>query len=255
MFEKYFPDVTVGSTYDIDFEKLYEDGYRGLLFDIDNTLVRHGEMADDRAKELFTRLRNIGFECCLISNNKKRRVSSFNEDIDVHTIFNAHKPAAKGYYYAMELMNTNLNNTVFIGDQLFTDIFGAKRIGMKNYLVSPINKREEIQIVIKRKLENVVLSEYHTKLKARIKELEETLEQRSHERAQIRELKAQGREEIRQQSRDARQQSRDARQQVRETRQRIREQIRAMKAQERVLRAREREDYRIRNGYHLLKRQ
>ncbi|MBQ7200543.1 MAG: YqeG family HAD IIIA-type phosphatase [Eubacterium sp.] len=168
MFEKYFPDETVSSTYDIDYEKLYDDGYRGLLFDIDNTLVKHGDMADERAKELFLRLRRIGFECCLISNNKKTRVRSFNEDIGVHTIFNAHKPAAKGYYYAMELMNTNLNNTVFIGDQLFTDIFGAKKIGMKNYLVSPINKREEIQIVIKRKLENIVLSEYRAKLKKKL---------------------------------------------------------------------------------------
>ena len=172
MFEKYFPDETVESTYDIDYEKLYRDGYRGLLFDIDNTLVKHGEMADDRAKELFLRLRRIGFECCLISNNKKRRVNLFNEDIGVHSIFNAHKPAAKGYYYAMELMNTNLNNTVFIGDQLFTDIFGAKKIGMKNYLVSPINKREEIQIVIKRKLENIVLSEYRAKIRSKLKEKE-----------------------------------------------------------------------------------
>ena len=133
---------------------------------------------------------------------------------------------------------------------------------MKNILVSPINKREEIQIIIKRKLENIVLSEYHTKLKAKIKKLEEALEQRSLGRAQIREIKAQGREEVRQQSRDARQQSRDARQlsrdarqQVREARQRLRDQIRTMKAQERVLRAREREDYRARNRYHLLKRQ
>ena len=189
MFEKYFPDETVGSTYDIDYEKLYEEGYRGLLFDIDNTLVKHGEMADERAKELFLRLRKIGFECCLISNNKKRRVNMFNEDIGVHSIFNAHKPAAKGYYYAMELMNTNLNNTVFIGDQLFTDIFGAKRIGMKNYLVSPINKREEIQIVIKRKLENVVLSEYRAKRKAKKEQKEQEREARQQEKQELREWK------------------------------------------------------------------
>ncbi|MEE3467857.1 MAG: YqeG family HAD IIIA-type phosphatase [Eubacterium sp.] len=189
MFEKYFPDETVGSTYEIDYEKLYEEGYRGLLFDIDNTLVKHGEMADERAKELFLRLRKIGFECCLISNNKKRRVNMFNEDIGVHSIFNAHKPAAKGYYYAMELMNTNLNNTVFIGDQLFTDIFGAKRIGMKNYLVSPINKREEIQIVIKRKLENVVLSEYRAKRKAKREQRSLEREARQQEKSELREWK------------------------------------------------------------------
>ena len=165
MFERFFPDDTVPSTYDIDYAKLYKQGYRGLLFDIDNTLVKHGEGATKQAIALFDKLKKIGFECCVISNNKKARVLLFNKDIGIHTVFNAHKPAAKGYYYAMELMHTNVNNTVFVGDQLFTDIFGAKKIGMKNYLVSPISSREEIQIVLKRKLEKIVLDEYRTKRK------------------------------------------------------------------------------------------
>lgn len=163
MFERFFPDVTVASTYDIDYEKLFRHGYRGILFDIDNTLVEHGKEANERAKELFRRLRKIGFECCLISNNKKKRVDSFNDEIGVHSVFNAHKPAKKGYYYAMELMGTRPDNTVFVGDQLFTDIFGAKRIGLKNFLVKPINEKEEIQIVLKRKLERIVLKEYRLK--------------------------------------------------------------------------------------------
>lgn len=163
MFERFFPDTTVSSTYAIDYEKLYQEGFRGILFDIDNTLVEHGKEATDQAKKLFTRLRKIGFECCLISNNKKKRVHMFNEEIGVHSVFNAHKPAKKGYYYAMELMNTRPENTLFVGDQLFTDIFGAKRIGLKNYLVKPINEKEEIQIVLKRKLEHIVLKEYRIK--------------------------------------------------------------------------------------------
>lgn len=163
MFERFFPDTTVSSTYAIDYEKLYRDGFRGILFDIDNTLVEHGKEATEQAKKLFLRLKKIGFECCLISNNKKNRVRTFNEDIGVHTVFNAHKPAKKSYYYAMELMNTRPENTVFVGDQLFTDIFGAKRIGLKNFLVKPINEKEEIQIVLKRKLEWIVLKEYRAK--------------------------------------------------------------------------------------------
>lgn len=163
MFERFFPDVTVTSTYAIDYEKLFRHGYRGILFDIDNTLVEHGKEANEKAKKLFRRLKKIGFECCLISNNKKKRVYTFNEEIGVHFVFNAHKPAKKGYYYAMELMGTRPENTVFVGDQLFTDIFGAKRIGMKNFLVKPINEKEEIQIVLKRKLERIVLKEYRTK--------------------------------------------------------------------------------------------
>lgn len=163
MFEQFFPDEQVNSTYDIDFETLYEEGYRGILFDIDNTLVEHGQDADERAKSLFSSLQRMGFDCCLISNNKKKRVSRFNEEIGVHTIFNAHKPAKKNYYYAMELMGTNLETTVFVGDQLFTDVYGAKRIGMRNILVKPISKKEEFQIVLKRYLERPVLGEFRRK--------------------------------------------------------------------------------------------
>ncbi len=165
MFEKFFPDETVSSTYEIDFESLYEEGFRGILFDIDNTLVEHGMDANSQAVELFGRLKKIGFECCLISNNKKKRVSSFNHQIGAHIVFDAHKPSRKNYFYAMELMGTDKDNTLFVGDQLFTDIWGAKRSGIRNILVKPISKKEEIQIVIKRVFEKIILSEYRSKKK------------------------------------------------------------------------------------------
>jgi predicted HAD superfamily phosphohydrolase YqeG len=61
----------------------------------------------------------------------------------------------------MQMMGTDKKNTVFVGDQLFTDVWGAKRTGITNYLVKPINPKEEIQIVLKRQLEKVVLYFYH----------------------------------------------------------------------------------------------
>ncbi len=160
MFNCFFPDEYVASTYVIPFEKLYEDGYRGIIFDIDNTLVPHGAPADQRAKKLFKRLKNIGFSCCLISNNKEPRVKMFNEEIQVDYVYDAHKPSRKNYLKAMEIMDTDLTNTVFIGDQLFTDVYGAKRSRMRNILVKPIHPKEEIQIVLKRKLEKLVLFFY-----------------------------------------------------------------------------------------------
>ena len=160
MFRNFFPDEYKESTYSIDFEKLYAEGYRGLIFDIDNTLVPHGAPADDRAKALFERLKAIGFQCCLLSNNQYERVSSFNKDVQVHFIEDAHKPSRKNYRKAMELMNTEQKTTVFIGDQLFTDVYGAKRTGIRNILVKPIHPKEEIQIVFKRKLEKIVLYFY-----------------------------------------------------------------------------------------------
>lgn len=160
MFETFFPDEYVASTYIIPFEKLYEKGYRGLIFDIDNTLVMHGAPADERAKNLFVRLKMIGFDCCLLSNNQEPRVKMFNDDVHVHYICNAHKPSTKNYEKAMELMGTDKTNTIFIGDQLFTDVWGAKRAGIRNILVKPIHPKEEIQIVVKRKLEKIVLYFY-----------------------------------------------------------------------------------------------
>jgi uncharacterized protein len=160
MFRKFYPDEYLNSAYDIDFEKLYKEGYRGLLFDIDNTLVAHGVDADKRAKELIIALEKIGYQTCLISNNQKERVERFNKDIGTNCIYNAKKPVKKNYIKAMELMKTDLSNTVFIGDQLFTDVFGAKRIGMRNILVKPIDTREEIQIILKRYLERIVLHLY-----------------------------------------------------------------------------------------------
>lgn len=163
MFEAFFPDEYVASTYIIPFEKLYEEGYRGLIFDIDNTLVMHGAPADERAKKLFAGLKAMGYDCCLLSNNQKPRVEMFNRDVNVHFIYDAHKPSVKNYEKAMKLMGTDKGNTIFIGDQLFTDVWGAKRTGIRNILVKPIHPKEEIQIVLKRQLERVVLYFYRRK--------------------------------------------------------------------------------------------
>lgn len=160
MFRCFFPDEYLESAYAVDYEKLYREGYRGLLFDIDNTLVPHGAPADEKAEALFERLRKIGFKSCFLSNNQMKRVASFNERIGERFIENAHKPAVKNYKKAMELLGTDRSNTVFIGDQLFTDIYGAKRAGIRNILVKPINPKEEIQIVLKRYLEKIVLYFY-----------------------------------------------------------------------------------------------
>ena len=80
--------------------------------------------------------------------------------MQVHFIENAHKPSVKNYQRAMELMGTDTGNTIFIGDQIFTDIYGANRAGIRTILVKPIHPKEEIQIVLKRYLEKIVLFFY-----------------------------------------------------------------------------------------------
>lgn len=168
LFDRFYPDKYVGSTYHIDFKKLYQKGYRGILFDIDNTLVPHGAAPDKRAIELFSELRKIGFKICLISNNRIERVNSFNDVVKAEFIHDAHKPSVKAYEKAMEILNTNKKNTIFIGDQIFTDIYGANRAGLATILVKPIHPKEEIQIVFKRYLEKIVLYFYKRKRRTKI---------------------------------------------------------------------------------------
>lgn len=161
MLQRFYPDHEIESAYDIDYEGLYREGYRGVIYDIDNTLVPHGAPADERAIALFQRLREIGYRTILLSNNKEPRVRSFCNQVGSMYIFRAGKPKTTGYENAMARMGTTAENTLFVGDQLFTDVWGAKKAGIVTYLVKPIHPKEEIQIVLKRKLERIVLFFYH----------------------------------------------------------------------------------------------
>jgi len=165
MLEIFYPDHEAQNAYEIDYKGLYERGYRGVIFDIDNTLVPHGAPADGRAADFFAGLRKLGFRTVLLSNNKEPRVKSFADSVASEYIFNAGKPGRAGYEKAMERMGTLPESTLFVGDQLFTDVWGARRAGIVTYLVKPIHPREEIQIVLKRRLERIVLFFYHRRRK------------------------------------------------------------------------------------------
>ena len=162
----FYPKEYVDSTYEIDFEGLYKKGYRGVIFDIDNTLVPHGAPADERAIAFFKRLHELGFATLMLSNNKEPRVKMFCDAVDAPYIYKAGKPKADGYRKAMELMGTKVENTLFVGDQIFTDVVGANIAGIRTFLVKPIHPKEEIQIVLKRFLEKPILGCYfiHCKL-------------------------------------------------------------------------------------------
>lgn len=160
MLDLLYPDEYLESTYKINFEKLYKEGYRGILFDIDNTLVPHNAPADARAVALFEHLSAIGFKTCLISNNREPRVKTFSEKVHTAYVYKAGKPLPRGYREGMRRIKTNEKNTVFIGDQIFTDILGGNRAGLHTIMVKPIHPKEEIQIVLKRYPEKLILFFY-----------------------------------------------------------------------------------------------
>lgn len=157
MLNKLYPDTYLDSIDDIDFEMYYKKGIRGIVSDIDNTLVPHGVPADEHIIKVFEKIHGMGIDTCLISNNKKLRVEPFAKAVNSKFIYDAHKPSRESYKKAMELMNTDKESTLFIGDQIFTDIWGANRTGIETVMLKQIDKKEEIQIILKRIPEKLIL--------------------------------------------------------------------------------------------------
>ncbi len=157
MLNKLYPDTYLDSIDDIDFEMYYKKGIRGIVSDIDNTLVPHGAPADEHIIKVFEKIHGMGIDTCLISNNKKPRVEPFAKAVNSKFIYDAHKPSRESYKKAMELMNTDKESTLFIGDQIFTDIWGANRTGIETVMLKQIDKKEEIQIILKRIPEKLIL--------------------------------------------------------------------------------------------------
>lgn len=160
MLQIFYPGEYRDSAYDLPYDRFYKNGTRGVIFDLDNTLVPHAEPADRRSIELFCRLKDLGLDTCLLSNNQHDRVADFAAQVHSKFIYKAGKPAVKGYQKAMAAMGTDAASTLFVGDQLFTDIYGANRAGIYAILVKPIHTREEFQIVLKRFPERIVLYFY-----------------------------------------------------------------------------------------------
>ena len=161
LFSVFYPDAEYPSAYGLPYESLYRKGYRGIIYDIDNTLVVHGGPATPEAVRLFARLHEMGFRTILLSNNREARVKPFADAVGSEYICKAHKPSPEGYYRSMEQMGTDASTTLLVGDQLFTDVWGAKQAGIYSILTTPIHPKEEIQIILKRKLEAVILYFYH----------------------------------------------------------------------------------------------
>lgn len=157
MIGMFYPWERAKSVFAIDYRKLYDLGYRAVLFDIDNTLVHHGKDSTPEVDELFRQIHRIGLKTMLISNNGVDRIERFLRCIDSPYIPNADKPDPANYRRAMELLGVSREQTVFIGDQLFTDILGANRCGIASILVDFIRAPNETRIGIRRNVEKVIL--------------------------------------------------------------------------------------------------
>ena len=157
MFRNYYPDIHVPSVFNIDYQKLYQKGYRGIIFDLDNTLVHHGDDSTPEIDALFHTIHGIGLKTIILSDNTEERILCFLKNIDSPYISDANKPDIQGYQKALTILGVSTEQVVCIGDQVFTDIYGANCAGIANILVDFIRLSDEKRIGKKRWLEKFVL--------------------------------------------------------------------------------------------------
>ena len=156
----FMPAARAKTVFDIPYQRLYQLGFKGLIFDIDQTLVMHGAPATEQVIELFQNLKAIGFQIFLLSNNDEERISEFNQHLSVPFIPLSDKPNPKNFKKALDIMQLKPFETVMIGDQLFTDVLGASRANISTILVDFLYDPKEGGIGKKRWVEKLILHTY-----------------------------------------------------------------------------------------------
>lgn len=154
----FLPDIFADKVYDIDLDGLKKNGIKGFIFDIDNTLVTYAQpTATDEVKAWLKRLEDMGFKLYIVSNNDKERVRIFSESANLMHFGKALKPLSYFLRRACRNMGIKPEETVLVGDQLFTDIWGGNFLKMTTVLVNPISDVEGKFVKFKRKFEKRIL--------------------------------------------------------------------------------------------------
>lgn len=171
-FYKYFyPDYSYKRVLDIDIKKFYDMGIRYALLDIDNTLVPYtSPEPDEKAIEFLNRLEIFGIRYAFVSNNSMDRINLFNLNIKAPAIAKAKKPLLYGISEIMKQLSADKTNTMLIGDQIFTDIVGGKRVGVPTILVEPIKEVDTAFFKFKRYFEKKVIKSYNKYIHKGIKQ-------------------------------------------------------------------------------------
>lgn len=159
--KKFYPDCIYKSVHDIESDFFEKTDIKYALLDIDNTLVPYTvPLPNESAKAFLNRLDTEGVSYCFLSNNKGERVRIFADALGARYVSNAKKPMLSGLKRAMEILGADAENTVLIGDQIFTDVYTGERAGIKTVLVEPIEDKETLFFKFKRAMERIVLKRY-----------------------------------------------------------------------------------------------
>ncbi|MDO4617890.1 MAG: HAD-IIIA family hydrolase [Clostridia bacterium] len=163
MYEIFYPDFKFDKVSDIPDSFFEERDIEWALLDIDNTLVPYTmPHPDENAIAFLNRLERLGITYIFVSNNDADRVKLFCDKLgrDYKFISKAHKPLTKKAKEALHKLGAKRENTVLIGDQVFTDVYCGKRLGITTIMVNPLEASETPFFGFKRRMEKVVLKNY-----------------------------------------------------------------------------------------------
>ncbi len=152
------PCLALNTLYDIKLDELKKRGIRGIIFDLDNTIIPWD--SPDLCPEVLIWLNNLGcqdFKLCLVSNNGEKRVRQIAAQCGAPFVAQALKPSRTGFRQAAQVMGLSPGTIAVVGDQLFTDMLGGNRLGMFTIWVKPLASKEFIGTKITRQLEKLAV--------------------------------------------------------------------------------------------------
>ncbi|WP_240033579.1 YqeG family HAD IIIA-type phosphatase [Lysinibacillus composti] len=133
------PDEFVNTVYEITPEKLKDLGIKGIITDLDNTLIEWNRPdATEEIAEWMKMLQDAGIKIIIASNNNEERVKRFADPLGIPFIHNARKPLGSAYLTALVKLRLRKNEAAMVGDQMLTDVLGANRLNLYTFLVRPV---------------------------------------------------------------------------------------------------------------------
>lgn len=156
------PDKIFQNINEITPSLLESEGITALVLDIDNTLApRHVALPSEALKKWIAALRDTKIKLYIISNNHSNRVKKFAQALELPFMCNGMKPFPRSFLRAVKEMGVPPEHVAAVGDQIYTDVFGAHLAGIRAWLVNPIDARENIIFRIRRRLERPFLNRYY----------------------------------------------------------------------------------------------
>ena len=159
MLKHFLPDQYVKSIFEITPESLKEQGVKGIITDLDNTLVEWDRpSATPNLIDWFENMKNHNILVTIVSNNNEKRVKFFADPLVIPYIFQARKPMSMAFRKALKEMGLRQEETVVIGDQLLTDVLGGNRSGFHTILVVPVAQTDGFVTRFNRAVERRILN-------------------------------------------------------------------------------------------------